>query len=604
LLPCGSINPSFNRVEAVTSKSTRTVQRLVAIAIAPMVAVTLAFAFTGDRLQKPIAAGLYWSYLVAASILVGLYWWRRRPALRFGPLLIAFGLLAWIVSWQGSNAPLLFDIGVLAEGPIFALTFYLFLAFPMGRIEPRAARWLMYTIMAAVIGFFLPWALFSPVISGAGALSRCAPNCPPNVLQIASAPRLVDVAGKAETYTALSVTVAVLVVYGLRLFTSSRPQRRALMAVAVTSLLWLPAYFVYNFAGSVLYLDRGTLDNLQWGIVVTRVLLPVGFLVALLQAQLFAMVALRTLLERLATRPAPEQWRDTIAEALDDPSLRLGFRDPVNGQFLEPGGERLVPHPAGAHREWVPITRDSDAVAAMVIDESLTADPELVHAAASATLLAVENGALEGELRASRARILEAGLAERRRIERDLHDSAQQRLVALRIHLTLAGEQLDRDRERQMLETLGLEVDETIEELRDVAHGLYPQLLVDRGLRTALDAVARRAGLRVTVVDGGLPRFSEALETTIYFCCLECLQNATKHAGAGASVTIRLAQNNGNVSFTVEDDGAGFDLGTVQRGAGLTNLSDRVAAVGGMLSIDSRPGKGTRVTGDLPVAHG
>jgi signal transduction histidine kinase len=582
--------------------STSAVQRLVAIAIAPMVAATMALALTGDHLERPVAAGLYWSYLVAVSILIGLYWWRRRPAQRFGPLLVAFGLAVWIVSWQGSDIPLVFDIGVLAEAPLYVLTFYLFLAFPMGRIEPRAARWLVLTIVAAVLAFFLPWALSSPSIAGRGALSACAPACPDNVLQIGSAPRLADFTDKAITYVTLAIAVAVLVVYGVRVYKASRPQRRALMAVALTSLLWLPAYFVYNFAGRVLHLDQRTLDDLQWSIVATRILLPVGFLVALLQAQLFAALALRTLFERLTTRPAPGQWRDTIAEALDDPALRLGFHDPRDGRFLEADGEPLTPAVAG--RAWVPVARDGQPVAAMVIDESLTADPELVQAAASATLLAVENGALEGELRATRARILEAGLAERRRIERDLHDSAQQRLVALRIHLTLAGEQLDRARERQILETLGLEVDQTIEDLRDVAQGLYPQLLVDRGLHAALDAVARRAGQRVTVVDGGLPRFSEALETTIYFCCLECLQNAAKHAGAGASVTIRLARNNGNVSFTVEDDGAGFDLGTVQRGAGLTNLSDRVAAVGGMLSIDSRPGKGTRITGDLPVSHG
>jgi signal transduction histidine kinase len=589
-------------VEAVESKSTRTVQRLVAIAIAPMVAVTMAFALTGDHLEKPIAAGLYWGYLTAASVLIGLYWWRRRPAQQFGPLLVAFGLAVWIVSWQGSDTPLVFDIGVLAEAPLYVLTFYLFLAFPMGRIEPRAARWLVFTTVAAVFAFFIPWALFSPSIEGRGALSQCASQCPDNVLRIGSAPGLVDFTDNAITYVTLAIAVAVLAVYGLRVYNASRPQRRALMAVALTSLLWLPAYFVYNFAGRVLHLDQGTLDDLQWGIVATRILLPVGFLVALLQAQLFAALALRTLLERLTTRPAPPQWRDMIAEALDDPALRLGFHDPINARFREPDGQPLTP--PGPGQAWVPVARDGRPVAAMVIDESLTADPELVHAAVSATLLAVENGALEGELRASRARILEAGLAERRRIERDLHDSAQQRLVALRIHLTLAGEQLDRERERQMLENLGLEVDQTIEELRDVAHGLYPQLLVDRGLRPALDAVARRSALPVRVVDGGLPRFSEALETTIYFCCLEALQNASKHAGTGASVTIRLAKNNGNVSFTVEDDGAGFDLGTVQRGAGLTNLSDRVAAVGGMLSIDSRPGKGTRITGDLPVAHG
>jgi signal transduction histidine kinase len=153
-----------------------------------------------------------------------------------------------------------------------------------------------------------------------------------------------------------------------------------------------------------------------------------------------------------------------------------------------------------------------------------------------------------------------------------------------------------------MLESLGLEVDQTIDELRDIAHGLYPQLLTDQGLRAALEAVARRSAIPVRVVDGGLARCSEALETTIYFCCVECLQNAAKHAGSGASVTVRLGQSNGNVSFCVEDDGAGFDLATVARGAGLTNLTDRVAAVGGGLRIDSRPGRGTRIVAELPFA--
>jgi signal transduction histidine kinase len=478
--------------------SMTTAQRLAAAAIVPMVAVTTWLVVTSEHLERPLAAALYWSYLIAASMAIGLYWWMRRPASRFGPLLVAFGALVWVVSWQGADWPLAFDLAVLAEAPAFLLTFYLFLAFPMGRLEPRAARWLMGALGVVVVAFFLPWALFSPVIAGGGPLTRCAPACPENVLQVGSAPNVVEIAGKAETYTALAITAAVFAVYLWRLRTASRPQRRALVAVAVTSLLFLPAYFVFNFAAWVLYLDPATLDTLQWGIVGARILLPLGFLIALLQAERFASRCLRTLLERLASRPTPEQWRDTIASALDDRSLRLGYHDPTTGRFLEHDGGELTPPAPGTGRTWVPVDRDEQPVAAMLIDETLTEDPELVRVAAATTLLAVENGALEGELRASRARILEAGHAERRRIERDLHDSAQQRLVALRIHLTLVGEQLDRSTERAMLERLGLEVEEAIDQLREVARGVYPQVLADAGVGAALKAVAARSVIPVS----------------------------------------------------------------------------------------------------------
>jgi signal transduction histidine kinase len=581
--------------------SPRTVQRLVAVAILPMVAVTVWLAHASDHLERPVASALYGSYLTAAPMMIGLYWWVRRPASRFGPLLVTFGLMFWVVSWESSNRPLPFDVGVLFEGPMFWLTFYLFLAFPTGRLQPRAARWLMGALALGVTAFFLPWALFSPVIAGGGPLTRCAPNCPDNVLQLGSAPRLVDVAGKAETYSALAITVAVLVVYLLRLRAASEPQRRALVAVAVTSLLFLPAYFAFNFSAWILHLAQPTLDALAWGIVGSRVLLPLGFLVALLQAERFAARAQQILLERLASRPTPDEWRETIATALDDSALRLGYYDPDTDGFQESDGTALVHPPRGAGLVWVPVERDGRPVAAMVIDETLAENPELVRAAASATLLAVENGDLEGELRASRERILEAGNAERRRIERDLHDSAQQRLVALRINLAIAAEQLDPAQAPEMLERLGVEVDEAIDELRAVAHGVYPQLLTAMGVGAALAVVARQSPMPVRIEGDWHRRHSEAVETTVYFCCQECLQNVAKHAGAGASATIGLEEADGRVSFTVEDDGAGFDPAAVKRGAGLTNLADRVAAVGGTLKIDARPGRGTRILGVIPI---
>jgi signal transduction histidine kinase len=581
--------------------SRATAQVAVAWAIVPMVATTLILAASSDHLQRPVAAGLYFSYLTAASMAIGLYWWIRRPASRFGLLLVAFGVTVWIVSWQASDAPLVYNLGVLAEAPVWLLTIYLFLAFPMGRVEPRAARWIMGGMGVAALAFFYPWALLSPVIAGGGPLTRCAPNCPENVLQIGSDPGLASLAGDLEIYAALALVAAAFVVYLARLLTASRPQRRTLLAVAVTSLLWLPAYFTFNFAAWILEVDDlGTLDALAWVIVATRILLPLGFLVALLQADRFAAQVLRTLLGKLTERPTPEGWRDTIAEALDDDALELGFHDPATGRFLDAAGGEVAPPRADQHRAWVPVRRDEDPVAAMVIDETLTADPELVRAAAGATLLAVEHGALEGELQASRARILEAGNAERRRIERDLHDSAQQRLVALRIHLALVGERLDRSQERAMIEQLGGEVEQAIDELRDVARGLYPQLLAQLGVGPALEAVARRSATPVSIYDGGLRRHTEAVEATVYFCCVECLQNAAKHAGPAARTTVRLTELDGSVRFAVDDDGIGFDRATVNGGSGLGNLADRVAALGGTLMIDSAPGSGTCVSGSIP----
>ena len=235
-----------------------------------------------------------------------------------------------------------------------------------------------------------------------------------------------------------------------------------------------------------------TQDMFAWGIAGAQVLLPLGFLLVLLRGEWFAVGALQKLVERLASRPTPQHWRGTIAAALDDPSLRLGFYDPDTKRFLKSDGAVLRPPRPGSGRTWVPVDRDARPVAAMVIDETLAEDPGLVQAAASATLLAVENGHLEGELVASRKRILEAGHAERRRIERDLHDSAQQRLVALRIHLALAGERLVRPEDRTMLERLGVEVDDAIDELRAVAHGIYPPILADEGIGAALASVTHR----------------------------------------------------------------------------------------------------------------
>ncbi|MDQ1499530.1 MAG: hypothetical protein QOI86_2870, partial [Actinomycetota bacterium] len=194
---------------------------------------------------------------------------------------------------------------------------------------------------------------------------------------------------------------------------------------------------------------------------------------------------------------------------------------------------------------------------------------------------------------------------ERRKIERNLHDGAQQHLVALAVNLRLARDLLADDPEgaAEMLEQLGGAVRDTISELRDLAHGIYPPLLMDSGLTEALRAAAGRSPLDVSVESADVGRYPPELEAAIYFCCLEALQNAAKHA-PGATVTVRLWEDAGGLLFEVGDDGPGFDAAaTVRRGGqGYLNMSDRVGAIGGSVRWESSPGAGAKVSGSVPLA--
>ena len=207
------------------------------------------------------------------------------------------------------------------------------------------------------------------------------------------------------------------------------------------------------------------------------------------------------------------------------------------------------------------------------------------------------------EIQASRGRIVAAGDEARRRIERNLHDGAQQHLVALAVRVKLASQLMERDpdRARTALDDIAGAIDDTLQELRDLAHGIYPPLLVDKGLAAALDSAGRRSAMPVAVRADGLRRYAPESEATVYFCVLEALQNAGKYAGPNASATVEVHEEAGSLTFVVSDDGAGFDVGSRSSGVGFTNMLDRLGALGGTLRVKSTPGKGTRVSGALPA---
>ncbi len=206
-------------------------------------------------------------------------------------------------------------------------------------------------------------------------------------------------------------------------------------------------------------------------------------------------------------------------------------------------------------------------------------------------------------LRQSRARIVVSGDAERRRVERDLHDGAQQHLVALAVNLRLRRDIVVEDPAAgaEMLDQLVAEVQTTIRELRELAQGIYPPLLADSGLVEALRAAGNRSPLRVGIVGEGITRYPSEVEAAIYFCCLEALQNAAKHAG-GASVEVRLWEESGGLQFSVSDDGPGFDAEKTRLGQGFVNMADRLGAIGGTVRWESEPGQGAQVRGSVPLA--
>jgi signal transduction histidine kinase len=212
----------------------------------------------------------------------------------------------------------------------------------------------------------------------------------------------------------------------------------------------------------------------------------------------------------------------------------------------------------------------------------------------------LRNVRLIEELRASRQRLLAAQDEERRKLERNLHDGAQQQLVALQVQLRLAEQLVGRDAERQreLLGRLKEATGQALEDLRDLARGIYPPLLADRGLPAALEAQARRAPVPVEVEPDGVGRHERDVESAVYFCVLEALNNVAKYAGATRAV-VRLSEAEGGMRFEVEDDGRGFDPRRTGYGTGLQGMADRLEAIGGTLDVRSAPGEGTTVTGHV-----
>ena len=329
-----------------------------------------------------------------------------------------------------------------------------------------------------------------------------------------------------------------------------------------------------------------------------------AFLLGLLDARL-ARSGVADMVVRLTSEPAPD-LRELIARALRDDTLAVAYWLPEYGSWAGADGEPVTLPGPGDARGVTVIEQRGEPVAALLYHPSLREEPELVAAVSAAAAISLENGRLQADLRArlqdlhgSRARLLAAAQEERRRLERDLHDGAQQRLIALSLELGLLQSSLDGDPDAgRRLEHARREVTVSMQELRDIARGLHPAVVSGHGLAVALESVAARTAMPLELRVDGLPRLPEPVEVAAYYVVCESLANTGKHAGAGSAVVdVRLAGR--MLVVEVSDDGVGgADPG---RGSGLRGLADRVEALDGRLRVGTAPGGGTCVRAEIPV---
>ena len=546
--------------------------------------------------------------MVAIPIAVGCYAWHRRPDERFGPLLIAAGVLWFLTTLAESDSSVPYSVGRVAAWFVEVQLIYLILSFPSGRLRSPIDRGLVWAVAGLVAVLYLPTALIDASYPLPTAYTSCQAGCPSNAFFLLdSEPGFVDslVRPLRELLT-VALFLAVTARVGARVRHATRLMRRTLTPVLAVASARSAALAV-AVAVRLVSPDSPAAEALTWTVALGLPAMALGFFVGLVRWRLFLSEALQTLGLRLQGGTDAAGLRNVLAEALDDPSLWLAHWNGAGWVDAE-GRPTELPEPdSGA---CVSEVRDGDRrLAAIVHDEALQDQVQLVEAAAAYARIALENQHLGAkvesslrELRESRARILTTADRERRRIERDLHDGAQQRLVALRIKLELAEELVQEDQASGLAElrALGADVDETLDEVRSLARGVYPAPLADHGLAGALRMAALHTALPAEIHPDGIGRYPPEIESAVYFCCLEALQNASKHAHGATRVTMSLAEDTA-LRFDVRDDGDGFDVRSTAGGAGLTNMRDRLAAIGGELTIDSTPGQGTAVSGSVPI---
>jgi signal transduction histidine kinase len=605
-------------VKAIASRDTHSrrvgVVATLAAAAAAACAGAVGLTLSGNQSGNPALEAEIRAAIIAIPIAVGLYAWNRDPWQRFAKLLVLAGFAWSLTSLAQSSNEVLYSAGRVFAWLVEPLLIFLVLAFPTGRLTARAERLLVAASLSLLALVYLPTMFLVDSYPTPSPWAGCGGDCPSNAFTVlGSEPGFVDslIIPFRESATVL-LFAGVILVLAARIRRGTSLMRITLVPVLAVAILHALA-MIGGFVARRAFPGEAT-EVLMWAVALSFAGVAVGFMAGLWAWRLFENRALRRLTAGLAAhRPALDlsETAALLSESMDR-SLEILHRPrEVPDGWIDMHGQPASLGASGRARCVTEISGNDGRVIAVVHDPALQDDPTFLDVVRASVLKALEVERLSAELRSSlvelsesRARIMSGADRERRRIERDLHDGAQQSLVAVRIRLELAGELLRESPAgaEKLLRNLSKDVDEALEQVRSLARGVYPSVLSDRGLVEALRSAARRSPVRITVDADGVGRQGRMVEAAVYFCCLEAIQNAMKHAGGVETISVSLAVD-GDLEFEVRDDGAGFVRSEVASRAGLTNMSDRLASVGGVLAIRTAPGKGTSVFGTVPLNH-
>jgi signal transduction histidine kinase len=541
--------------------------------------------------QAPLTVGTVLQVLVGWSFVTcGTYIWARRPANRLGPLMTTVGLL-WLLGRTMTlvPSPVVYTAGLWLTD-LWAPAFALFLlSFPTGRLGSRAELAIVGVFLFVTVPLEFIWFLFLVTGDGLNALG-IAPN--------ESAAHVIDTIQR-DLISLGAVLLAVAL--GGRWLRASGPVRRQMTPVLVGAVAILLQSLSW-----ILFSSGTSLELLDALISLAQIAIPVAVLLVIVQSRM-ARGGVADLVIEMGQTPTPARLRDALANALGDPSLQVAYWAPSQVRFVDASGAPMVLPEDGAGQAVTMLERNGIREAAIIHDAILLEEPGLIASVASAMRLAVENDRLTGEVqaqlhevRASRARIVEAGDRERRRIERDLHDGAQQRLISLSLELRMARSKLGEGGDPDVRRSLDRAADEAqaaLVELRDLALGIHPLILTESGLGEAVESLADRTSVEVAV-DVGSERYSPAVEGAAYFVISEALANVTKYAKATKAI-VRVRGLAGHMTIEVSDDGIGG--ADPRSGSGLRGLADRLAALDGTITVASPVGDGTTIAAQIPT---
>ena len=532
---------------------------------------------------------------------VGLWLWWRRPENRVGMLMSAVGITWLLQSLSASNNGYLLLVGVASSGIAYALLALMLLSFPDGRLHTRFER-------AVIIGAFIDttiliWAQL-PFLTFTKA-NGCA-RCGANPVLVANDRSLANAVGNAERAFALALIIGLIVALVQR-WRSLAPRQRP----ALAPVLWTGGAAL-GIVGAAFAAILSGVGGANAGSVVALLplaLVPYAFLAGMMRSRFTRVGAVNELVAGLSAAPKTRRGLgEALADAFGDPTLTMAYWLPERSYYVDADGHEIALPDGTEARAWTPVQRDGAPLAAIVHDAALIEERDLLETAGAAAGLALENERLHAELRArveelerSRERIIAAGLAERRKLERNLHDGAQQRLVALALTMRLARDRLERDPDgaRELLEEAAGELDSATSELRELARGIHPAVLSERGLPAAVKALAGRVPVPVEIVQTPDERLPPVVEIAGYYVIAEALTNITRYAHANIA-QVSVSRENGSVTVEVSDDGDGGAEPT--RGTGLRGLADRVAALDGRLEVESSAGRGTTIRARIPCA--